>query len=92
MRVTDAGIVAGPGAAVDPLYIKNYALKLQSGLVFLSDYLGAARFAFSLLAIVSSLTAFAYVALPASASRGGRLSGFDESPLADEMRERVAVR
>lgn len=70
LRLTDAGFVAEPGAAVDPLYIKNYALKLESGLVFLSDYFGPARFAFSLLATVLSLGAFAWAALQTPKQKG----------------------
>jgi hypothetical protein len=71
MRLTEAGLVGAPGAALDPLYIENYALKRASGLVFLSDYLGQARLMFSLLATVLAVAAFTVVvASPARPPRG----------------------
>jgi hypothetical protein len=68
MRLTAAGLVGVPGAALDLLYIKNYALKRASGLVFLSDYLGRGQLLFSLLTTVLAVATFTFVAASTSAS------------------------
>jgi hypothetical protein len=70
MRLSAAGPLGMPGAAFEHAYIQNYTLKLTSGLVFLSDYLGQARSMFSVIAIVLAVALFAIVATSSFASGG----------------------